>query len=97
MENKTLQVGYKRERFGESSSLKIACQALNVLCLVLWLGNTDKSPGTDSATPIHWDPHIPKQRLTLTASGGNAQLVECKIVALDNEKWAQAERVIKKK
>ena len=29
------------------------------------------------------------------ASGGYAQLVECKIVALDNEKWVQVERVIK--
>ena len=33
----------------------------------------------------------------LTASGDYAQLVECKIIALDTEKRPLAERVIKKK
>ena len=31
----------------------------------------------------------------LTASGDHAQLIECKIIALDTEKRALAERVIK--
>ena len=33
----------------------------------------------------------------LTASGDYAQLVECKIIALDTEKRPLAERMIKKK
>ena len=40
--------------------------------------------------------YIPRQLLMLTASGDYAQLVECKIIALDTEKRPLAERVIKK-
>ena len=40
--------------------------------------------------------YIPRQLLILTASGDYAQLVECKIIALDTEKRPLAERVIKK-
>ena len=41
--------------------------------------------------------YIPRQLLMLTASGDYAQLVECKMIALDTEKRPLAERVIKKK
>ena len=40
--------------------------------------------------------YIPRKLLMLTASGDYAQLVECKITALDTEKRPLAERVIKK-
>ena len=41
--------------------------------------------------------YISRQLLMLTASGDYAQLVECKIIAVDTEKRPLAERVIKKK
>ena len=41
--------------------------------------------------------YISRQLLMLTASGDYAQLVECKIIALDTEKRPLAEQVIKRR
>ena len=52
--------------------------------------------GSSRLAEVQGPRYISRQLLMLTASGDYAQLVECKIIALDTEKRPLAERVIKK-
>ena len=53
--------------------------------------------GSSRLAEVRGPRYISRQLLMLTASGDYAQLVECKLIALDTEKRPLAERVIKKK
>ena len=62
----------------------------------LSLYHVNDSSGVIRLAEVRGPRYIPRQLLMLTASGDYAQLLECKIIALDTVKRPLAERVIKK-